>query len=71
MVTAASFHHVQHLKGICNLFMAPVLACLLFMKDTVGLLRPPTNAGKWDISLMSIQGAAHALMNHLACETTG
>ena len=41
--------------GICNLGMW-------------GLSRPPTNSGKWDVSLASIQVMAHTL-NHPAWET--
>ena len=58
---------------ICNLFVVPVIARRLFMKDTVGSwtsTKPTLVDGT--SSLMSIQETAHTLMNHPAtCETPG
>ena len=57
--------------GICNLFMMPTIARLLFAKDTVGYLMFPNECWQTAPHLTSIQGMAQPLMNHPIYETLG
>ena len=58
--------------GICNLFMLPAMARLLFTQGLRGIfnvhqLMPADEAP----SVTSVRGTAHTLMNDPACGTPG